>query len=99
LAHKEATHTRKVTKNKNEIGWKIEDKLQHTTKLPMRQYWNIAENFEEDFIIEAFTSDDNPLTPIIEEGWYSDLYGVKSKTKVLFFETLAKKITTNIRLK
>ena len=53
--HKNITHRRVVKQYKNRFLWEIEDTLQHSTDLPIHQYWQVHEELEkEGFKIEAW---------------------------------------------
>jgi hypothetical protein len=91
------THRRKITKYKEKAQWEIEDVVDHATDHPIYQYWNIGPDFEAmGFQIEATDGQGNSLPVQTQEGWYSGLYGVKEKTKVLVISTYDKTIKTRI---
>jgi hypothetical protein len=92
-------HIRKVTKYKDAPNWIVEDIIEHSTGLPIKQYWNISEKFYQWFTIDAINENNEPLKPLIKEGFYSSLYGYKETSKVIVFTTSKKKIITKIQLK
>jgi len=96
---KNISHKRTITKRKGTLKWKIEDEVQHDTKLPIKQYWNLGENFMENFTIEAFDTNGNLLKPMVSKGWYSGLYGVKESTQVIVFQSEKNYINTIIQKK
>ncbi len=92
-------HTRKVVKQKNKTQWQIEDTLHHDTDNAMKQWWNISDDFEEIFSIKAFDNEGNEITPQYKTGFFSGLYGKKSVSKVIYFETSTRYIKTIIQTK
>ncbi|MEL6721122.1 MAG: alginate lyase family protein, partial [Bacteroidota bacterium] len=96
---KEIYHSRKVTQSKEQVGWEIEDRVEHQTNLPIRQYWNVSNSFDEYFVISAKDENGNDLKAILQQGYYSGLYGQKEETEVIVFISGGKKISTKIQLK
>ncbi len=96
---KKAVHKRKVIKKKGIPFWEISDELNHNTNLPMKQYWHPSKIFFEQFEISAKTIDGSEVLPLIEEGYYSSLYGQKEPTMQLVFSTNESKLITTIKLK
>jgi hypothetical protein len=93
------THKRKVKKNKNKHAWEIIDELDHNTGYQIRQLWHPSDDFFELFTINAFDENNLAVHPVITDGWYSGLYGVKEKCKQITYTTQGKKITTIISIK
>jgi hypothetical protein len=91
------SHTRKVVKHTNKPQWEIEDKVNHTTGLPIIQNWHIDAQFEEYFKIEAFDAKGVKLVPYQTRGYYSGQYGVKETTTIISFQTTLESIKTIIQ--
>jgi hypothetical protein len=96
---KKAIHKRKVIKKKGIPFWEISDELNHNTNLPMKQYWHPSKIFFEQFEISAKTIDGLEILPLIEEGYYSSLYGQKEPTMQIVFSTNESKLITTIKPK
>lgn len=96
---KDIRHTRTVIKHKDTACWEVKDVVEHSTDLPIKQYWNISDEFHQLFSIKAVDGDNKILDPIIEKGNYSGLYGYKESSDVIIFTTPTKRITTKIQLK
>lgn len=92
-------HERKVTKSKGIAYWQIEDTLHHDTDYQMKQWWNISDDFEKMFTIEAFDSNGNEITPQYKQGYFSGKYGQKKVSKAIVFETMKQNIKTIIQLR
>lgn len=96
---REIYHTRKVIQPKGKVSWRIEDTVEHQTDLPIRQYWNISNDFNERFVISAKDEKENDLQAEWTKGYYSGLYGQKEETQVIVFSSRGKKISTKIQFK
>ncbi len=94
---KKVFHHREVKKYKGTLKWEIADHLYHDTALPMKQWWNICDDFYDAFDIKAIDEEGNSIVPRIRKGFYSDLYGVKKESKAVLFETNSKRILTTIQ--
>lgn len=92
-------HSRTIKKSKKKSEWVIEDYLDHDTNLPMKQWWNLSPEFESIFNISAFDENDDIIKPKVLEGWFSNHFGVKEKTKVIVYNSNTKKIKTTISKK
>ena len=92
-------HTRKLRKYKTQLSWEVNDSLQHKEDLPMIQIWNITDDFEVKFNIEAFDTEGVEIPKKYVQGYYSGMYGIKEKSRVIYFETKSKSIKTYIRHK
>ncbi|MES2382072.1 MAG: alginate lyase family protein [Bacteroidota bacterium] len=90
------THQRKVRKFKNELKWEVEDILKHHTEYPIKQIWNPSESFFNNYSIKAYDSNNQPIEPIYQDGFYSGLYGIKEPSKQIIFTSNGTKITTVI---
>lgn len=92
-------HTRKVQKQQGENNWKITDIIQNKGNNTMYQYWHIHPEYKHD--VEIITTDENnqPITPLIEEKWFSGYYGVKEKSIRLTFASEKNVFNTTIRIK
>jgi len=95
----EIYHTRKVVQSKVQTNWEVEDTIEHQTNLPIRQYWNISNTFDTNFIITAKDESENEIQAEIQKGYYSGLYGQKEETQVIVFTSKGKRISTKIQLK
>ncbi len=96
---KNIIHTRKVEKTKDENIWKIIDCVKHNTELPITQFWNIDNTFENKFDIIAKDADGNIILPFYNKGWYSSYYGIKEESKQILFSSNTKQIITTIKPK
>lgn len=94
-----AVHKRTVIKKKGMPIWEITDELNHKTNLPLVQYWHPSKIFLEKFDIIAKTLDGTEIQPIIEEAYYSSLYGQKEVAKQIVFQTNQKILITYIQEK
>jgi hypothetical protein len=94
-----AVHKRTVIKKRGIPIWEITDELNHKTNLPLVQYWHPSKLFLEKFEIIAKTLDGTEIQPIIEEGYYSGLYGQKEVTKQIVFKTDQKILIITIKQK
>jgi hypothetical protein len=91
-------HQRTVRKVKGEAVWEVEDRIDRRLGYPLRQYWNPGPDFDAlGFTLEARDEKGNPLEALIQEGYYSEKYGVKEPTRTLVFETHSNQIKTLIR--
>ena len=79
--------------------WEISDELIHNTKLPLVQYWHPSKSFFDKLEISAKSIDGSEITPLIEEGYYSSLYGQKEPSIQIVFTTQETKIITTIKPK
>ena len=94
-----ALHKRKINKKKGIPAWEITDELIHNTNLPLVQYWHPSKSFFDKFEIIAKTIDGSEIIPLIEEGYYSSLYGQKEKSVQIVFTTQETKLITTIKPK
>jgi hypothetical protein len=94
-----AVHKRTVIKKRGIPIWEITDELNHKTNLPLVQYWHPSKLFLEKFEIIAKTLDGTEIQPIIEEGYYSGLYGQKEVTQQIVFKTDQKILIITIKQK
>jgi hypothetical protein len=92
-------HKRQVIKKKGEPIWIITDELIHDTNLPINQYWHPSKLFFEKFEINATTNGGSTILPVIENGYYSGLYGKKENNTQIVFSTNEHKIITTIKAK
>ncbi len=95
---KNIIHERLVKKKKDQPVWLVEDTVQHDTALPMRQLWHVFEKYKEMIRFKTIDGNGQELQPIITQGWYSSLYGVKEPTLIIEFKTATKKIETTIKI-
>jgi len=79
--------------------WEISDELFHKTNLPLLQYWHPSKSFFDKFEISAKTIDGSEIIPLIEEGYYSSLFGQKESSIQIVFTTQQTKIITTIKPK
>ena len=96
---KKAVHNRKINKKKGIPFWEISDELIHDTNLPLLQYWHPSKSFFDKFEISAKTIDGSEIIPLIEEGYYSSLYGQKEPSVQIVFTTQETKLITTIKQK
>ena len=96
---KKAVHKRKINKKKGIPVWEISDELIHDTNLPLVQYWHPSKSFFDKFEISAKTIDGSEIIPLIEEGYYSSLYGQKEPSVQIVFKTQETKLITTIKSK
>lgn len=94
-----AVHKRIINKKKGIPIWEISDELIHDTNLPLIQYWHPSKSFFDNFEISAKTMDGSEIMPLIEEGYYSSLYGQKEPSVQIVFTTQQTKIITIIKPK
>ncbi|MCF0072438.1 heparinase II/III family protein [Dyadobacter sp. CY261] len=93
-------HRRRVVKKKNRLHWLVEDDVLNAPKgMRIRQLWHPDEKFREDFRISSTDENGNDLSMIIEKGWYSENYGLKTECNVLVFENYGCCIRTLIESK
>lgn len=80
-------HRRRVVKKAGQLQWLVED---HVLNVPagmrIRQLWHPDEEFWEHFQIIAVDEKDRELPILIEKGWYSSNYGVKTDCDMVVFE-------------
>ncbi len=93
------THTRIIKKIKGIYKWEVQDILKHNTDLPINQCWHPSEFFLKYFDISAKTLSGGIIEPLIEDGYYSSLYGEKIKCKQITFSSMEKCIITVITTK
>jgi hypothetical protein len=80
-------HSRTVKQYKREMKWEIKDVIENN-KLPIKQIWNIyPEFFKEGFEITCKDKNGKLIEPIIQDAYYSSIYGVKEKSKQVIFIT------------
>ena len=89
-------HRREVFKRRTEAEFVVQDSVQHSTGLPVVQYWNTNPAFQELFRISAQDETGKQITPEIKEGHFSERYGEKERTDVIVFQTHTKRIRTVI---
>ncbi|MBE9466144.1 alginate lyase family protein [Dyadobacter sp. UP-52] len=93
-------HRRKVTKQKGEQHWIIEDWIENAPKgILMHQIWHPYPTFFEIFRISAFSKNGKKIKLSKPEGWYSDTYGEKERAYRIDFCTTERYIKTEISLK
>ncbi|QKG80230.1 hypothetical protein [Tenuifilum thalassicum] len=77
LLGRNIVHKRKVIKYRDKPLWRIIDQTNYKGKDPIILHWNINPNFKHLIDIKAKDSFGNNLKFEKEQGWYSELYGVK----------------------
>ncbi len=81
-------HKRRVVKKAGQLHWLVED---HILNLPsgmrIRQLWHPDAAFSDDFKINAVNELGVDIAMTVEEGWYSQGYGVKTRSSTLVFES------------
>jgi hypothetical protein len=76
--------------------WNISDFVDHKTALPIHQIWNVSNEFEATFSLEAFDEHGNRIIPVRKKGWYSNTYGDRSESLQIIYTSAGKKIFTRI---
>ena len=96
---KDILHTRKVTKIKGSPVWEVEDIINHKpARLVMKQKWHLPlPNVEIQW--ESKNDQNNPLQPIFEKGFISNLYGKKEVSEEVIFESVEDRILTRVCIK
>jgi hypothetical protein len=89
-------HRRKVVKYKNQPRWLVEDEIIHPDSFRMTQIWNPGPGFDK-FQIIATDQQGSDIEPIEKDGWFSNSYGHKEKTRQILFTTKSKFIKTEIQ--
>jgi len=77
LLGRHLVHKRKVIKYRDKPLWRIIDQTNYYGEEPIRLHWNVNPNFKHLIDIMAKDSFGNHLKFEKEQGWYSELYGVK----------------------
>ena len=75
------------------------NKLNHLIRMQNLQYWHPSKSFFDKFEISAKTIDGSEIIPLIEEGYYSSLYGQKEPSVQIVFKTQETKLITTIKSK
>lgn len=90
-------HQRRVVKKKGQLHWIIEDHVKNVPSgMRIRQLWHPHEAFLNDFRINAIDGEGNEIPVIVENGWYSEVYGERQQCEILVFETLGASVRTVI---
>jgi len=89
-------HHRKVIKYKNRPCWVIEDEIIHPLTFDMTQIWNPGPGFLDNFQITANDESGNKIEPKENDGWFSNSYGHKQKTRQFRFSLQGNFIKTEI---
>ena len=95
---KDIIHHRSWQKKRNENVWIIEDRVEHTLDLPMKQVWNMHPDFLSMFSIESIDEKGNSISMKKRKHWFSEKYGIKVLSMAAIFETKGKIIQTKIKL-
>ncbi len=98
-AFRELSHeiivNREVHINKLDLKWTIIDQVfNYSGDEEMRQYWHI--NNVPEVTVQIIPKKDRDAILREEVGWYSSLYGIKSKNQQLVVTSRERKIETNI---
>ena len=88
-------HRRKVVQYRNQPVWLVEDEIIHPDTFEMTQIWNPGPGFE-DFQIYATDQQGNDIEPSKQDGWFSNSYGHKEKTRQILFRAKTSQIHTEI---
>jgi heparinase II/III-like protein len=92
-------HKRTVIKRKGVPLWEINDEIVGAPEaMNMRQLWHLPLELNNEVDICAKDENGGALTVVIEEGWYSSLYGQKEMIKEYYFSTKKRMIKTVIKL-
>ena len=95
---KSISHERKITKEKGEAQWIVEDTINHNTNLPAVQLWHTLDKYINKLSFHAIDEKGEELQKEIMDGWYSHTYGVKTPSKIIRFQSSGKTIKTKIRI-
>ncbi|MES2703159.1 MAG: alginate lyase family protein [Bacteroidota bacterium] len=92
-------HKRSIIKKKGVPVWEIRDEV---TNAPapsvIRQLWHLPEGLTSKVSITANDNKGSLLSPVIQAGWQSSLYGQKEQTKELYFSSADKVIITVVKV-
>jgi hypothetical protein len=89
------TLLREIQIDKRELKWKVIDQIfNYTGEEEIRQYWHINEDPEIKVSIIPISDTNYIFTE--EVGWYSSLYGIKTKNKQVIVSSKFMKIESNI---
>jgi hypothetical protein len=90
-------HKRKFIKYKNRAEWIIEDEIIGLNNdLSLNQIWHPNPAFIDRIKIFSTLDNDEPITPIIKDGWHSSYYGAKEPEKYIVISAKQNKIRTKI---
>ena len=89
---------RSVRKYKDGPRWEVHDVLKHSTGLPITQTWNLPKDGEQHLILSATDGDGSPIEPILDDSWYSSVYGAKEQGLAIRFATHSHEIRTTITI-
>ena len=87
----------KHLKFKDHHKWEVNDVVNHSTSLPIRQLWHPNPDCISHISFEG--KDEQPISQGNSEGWYSSQYGLKKKSPTLTFSSNKKSIKTVIEFK
>jgi len=92
-------HKRIVIKRKREPVWEIHDEVTGAPAgMSMKQLWHLPLSVKSKVDITAKNMKGEILTPQMQVGWYSSLYGQKQKAGELYFMDNNNDIKTEIKL-
>ena len=96
-------HKRSIIKRKGVPVWIVTDDLQGPLGMLTKQLWHSPVDACNKISIEAYEVDDDgndriKLSPQIQEGWYSSLYGQKEKSEESVFFAEDRIIETTIKI-
>ncbi|SEI87477.1 Heparinase II/III N-terminus [Dyadobacter sp. SG02] len=81
-------HRRRVVKKADQLHWLVEDRVLNVPKgMRIRQLWHPDEGFLDDFRIGAVDEQGFEIPVVLENGWYSEVYGEKSECDVMVYES------------
>ncbi len=89
-------HHRKVTKFFGKDEWLINDKIEGFNKMTLYQYWHFSHKIKDKIIITCKDSNNNFVSPLLEEKWYSSYYGIKEPSLRMTFKSETNKLNTKI---
>lgn len=95
---KDILHRREITKHKNELVWKIKDHIiNKPAHLKIKQLWHLP--FEHRLVKwYAVNGSKRKITPDIQQGLFSSMYGKKENIKIVVFETDEDQISTEFSI-
>ncbi len=96
---KNCKHRRVIKKIKNNREWIIEDFIYSDVPYEMKQIWHTRKEYLEYIDLYSIGVNDEALTNIITQGWYSSLYGKREAVLQVSFSTNGMRIKTSISVK
>lgn len=95
---KNIEHRRQIAIHTKLRRWVVTDTVDHSTGLPLRQYWHPHPDHTDRLRITATLTDGTPLPVLTESHWYSSEYGERTPAPAWVFETGQHCIITTIQI-